>query len=92
MSAPWPEPRLVLLLTLLREGRDFRQVATTFGCTEDEARAQAKAARLAGLVAIGAKRRSATPLPTRWCLRCRTPFSPTHRFNFLCCTPTEALA
>lgn len=97
MTAPWPdEARRVLLLTLLREGQSFGQVAATFGCSEDEARAQAQAARAAGLVAIGAKRRAVTPTPSRRCLCCRQPFAPTHRFNFLCpseaCTPSGVLA
>lgn len=84
MSTTWTDARRVLLLTLLREGRDFRQVAITFGCTEDEARTQVQQARAAGLAAIGAKRRTETPKASRHCCRCRKPFAPPSRFIFRC--------
>lgn len=87
MTAPaWTDARRVLLLTLLREGQDFSQVAKTFGCSADEAREQARIGRAAGLVAIGAKRRMQQPAPTRRCcvLDCRKPFAPRTDFTFRC--------
>lgn len=85
MTAPaWTDARRTLLLTLLREGGDYHQVARTFGCTSEEAREQAAIGRAAGLVAIGAKRRMQEPAPTRRCCACRQPFAPRTRFFFRC--------
>lgn len=80
----WTYADRELVLTLLREGQDFRQVARVFACTEADARDQAAIARAAGLVAIGAKRRMTTPAPSRACACCRSPFAPRTRFMFRC--------
>jgi Zn finger protein HypA/HybF involved in hydrogenase expression len=85
VTAPaWTDARRVLLLTLLREGREFRQAARDLACTEAEAREQAAIGRAAGLLAIGAKRRMQEPAPTRRCCACRQPFAPRTRFFFRC--------
>jgi hypothetical protein len=84
MTAAWTDAHRQLLLTLLREGQNYNQVARVFGCTEAEARAQADTARAAGLVAIGARRRMQEPAASRRCCSCREPFAPRTAFIFRC--------
>lgn len=81
---PWTQQECQALLDRLREGEAYPRVASALGRTEEECRTQADALRQLGWSAAGATRRMHAPPQSRRCLRCRDPFAPKARFNFLC--------